>query len=150
MPVYNPPISPDVYAAIWKHQQPGETSVDEILRRVLKVPGSKPPAPPPPSKIGFYDRRNNVTFPEGLEIFRIYKGKSYRAQAIGGVWVREDTGDQYASLNQLSNSLGASENAWDAWFFRDEAGVEKKIDALRPTAEEQAIEADKVLSAAGL
>jgi hypothetical protein len=34
-------------------------------------------------------------------------------------------------LNQLSESLGTSENAWDMWFYADETGERKPISTLR-------------------
>jgi len=126
-------VSADLYAAIWKRQEAGESSEEEILRRVLDVPNRKPPADPKPARgaMGFYDRRNGVTFPMGFEIFRTYLGQEYRARAIGGLWCRKDDGEVYPSLNQLSESLGASENAWDMWFYADETGERKPISTLR-------------------
>ena len=132
-------VSADLYAAIWKRQQPGEGTEEEILRRVLDVPNRQPSiiakltttAKPATSGMGFYDRRNGVTFPTGFEVFRTYLGQEYRAHAIGGLWCRKDNGEAYGSLNQLSESLGASENAWDMWFYVDETGEKKPISTLR-------------------
>jgi hypothetical protein len=126
-------VSADLYAAIWKQQKPGEASEEEILRRLLGVPDRQSPAvtKPSTSAIGFYDRRNGVTFPAGFEIFRTYFGQEYRAHAIGGLWCRKDNGEAYPSLNQLSESLGTSENAWDMWFYANETGERKPISTLR-------------------
>ena len=126
-------VSADLYAAIWKRQEPGEATEEEILRRLLDVPNRQPSAntKPATSAIGFYDRRNGVTFPASFEIFRTYLGQEYRAHAIGGLWCRVDNGEAYPSLNQLSESLGTSENAWDMWFYADETGERKPISTLR-------------------
>ena len=126
-------VSADLYAAIWKQQKPGEASEEEILRRLLGVPTRQSPADAKPKigAIGFYDRRNGVTFPDRFEIFRTYLGQEYRAHAIGGLWCRKDNGEVYGSLNQLSESLGTSENAWDMWFYADETGERKPISTLR-------------------
>ena len=126
-------VSADLYAAIWKRQEPGEASEEEILRRLLGVPTRQSPADAKPKigAIGFYDRRNGVTFPDRFEIFRTYLGQEYRAHAIGGLWCRKDNGEVYGSLNQLSESLGTSENAWDMWYYTDETGERKPISTLR-------------------
>jgi hypothetical protein len=128
-------VSADVYAAIWKRQEPGETSEEEILRREFGVQSSqaapKPPPMPASSVIGVYDRRNNVKFPAGFEVFRVYKGTEYRAHARAGMWYREDTGEAFQTLNQLSNSIGASEDAWQGWLHRDENGHVSKVHSLR-------------------
>ena len=132
-------VSADLYAAIWKRQEPGEATEEEILRRLLDVPNRQPSAETKPTTnpitsnnaIGFYDRRNGVTFPAGFEIFRTYLGQEYRAHAIGGLWYRKDNGEGYSSVNQLSESLGTSENAWDMWFYADETGERKPISTLR-------------------
>jgi hypothetical protein len=134
-------VSADVYAAIWKAQEPGEGNEEEILRRVFKVPTPERKSPngadhQAPSKksgtaVGFHDRRYGVAFPTGFEIFRIYLGQEYRAHAIGNLWCREDNGEAYPSLNQLSNSLGASENAWDSWRYVDQTGESQPISKLR-------------------
>jgi hypothetical protein len=130
-------VSADLYAAIWKRQEPGEISEEEILRRVLGCTPSKLQsggAQMPDATIGIFDRRNNVKFPAGFEVFRIYKGKQYRAHARGGLWYREDTGEAFPSLNQLSDSIGASEDAWQGWLYRDDTGHVSKVHSLRRTA----------------
>jgi hypothetical protein len=131
-------VSADLYAAIWKQQLPGEASEEVILRRILKVQGGEEPLPmpsAPPSVLhaaGLYDRRNDVWFPVGFEIFRTYRGQEYRAQVVGGLWHRWDVREVYPSVNKLSDSIGASENAWDGWLYRDETtGTVKPISALR-------------------
>lgn len=127
-------VSADLYAAIWKRQEPGEASEEQILRRVLDVPasdGHPQAAAVAEAEIGVYDRRNNVKFPAGFEVFRVYKGKEYRARAHRGMWYREDTGETFATLNQLSNSIGASEDAWQGWMHRDENGHVSKVHSLR-------------------
>jgi hypothetical protein len=133
-------VSADLYAAIWKQQMPGEVSEEEILRRVLNVALGKPSGPPRQAAlaargsgatVGFYDRRYGVTFPAEFEIFRVYLGQEYRAHAIGGLWCRNDDGEAYPSLNQLSNSLGANENAWDNWYYLDDVGESQPISKLR-------------------
>jgi hypothetical protein len=70
----------------------------------------------------FFYRRNGVTIPSGFEIFRTYLGTEYRAHSIGGLWCRQDSGDAYSSLNQLSASLGTTENVWEIWLYVDETG----------------------------
>jgi len=130
-------VSADVYAAIWKRQQPGEASEEAILRREFGIgtlpvpPRVTPPLHGGETEVGVYDRRNGVKFRHGFEVFRVYKGKEYRARAQGGFWYRDDTGERFPTLNQLSNSIGASEDAWQGWLFRDETGHVSKVYGLR-------------------
>jgi hypothetical protein len=44
-----------------------------------------------------------------------------------------NTGDLYASLNRLSKAIGAHEDAWHGWQYRDEDGNVKPIDDMRDT-----------------
>jgi len=127
-------VSTDVYAAIWAARKTGEDSEDEILRRKLGLAASSKapqPAPSAPPKIGYSEPRFGVTVPEGFEIFRTYKGTEYRATATDGKWLLKNTGDTYATLNQLSAAIGGIENAWHRWYFRDENGRRELVDKLR-------------------
>jgi hypothetical protein len=86
---------------------------------------------PSPTGIGYYDRRFGISFTEGFEIFRHYKGTDYSAKATSGAWLLINTGDLYASLNRLSKAIGAQEDAWHGWQYRDEDGNVKPIDDMR-------------------
>jgi hypothetical protein len=131
-------ISTDVFAAIWARRSDAEHSEDEILSRLLGV--KKTNAQPSSARdlqtqIGFHDPRYGVKIPHGFEIYRTYKGKEYRAQAIQGFWFWNGTG--YPSLNELSSAIGIShENAWASWFY-NEKGRRYPISKLR--------EADKII-----
>ena len=50
-----------------------------------------------------------------------------------GVWVREDTGDWFSTLNQLNESIiSGNENVWNEnWKYRTPEGPYRSIDALR-------------------
>jgi hypothetical protein len=121
-------VSHDVFAAIWKLQQPGETSEDMILARHLNVATAKVPSA---EAIGFRDTRYGMQVPEGFEIFRTYLGTDYRAKATAGRWLLMSTGETYPSLNELSRAIGAAnENAWVNWFWFDQ-GKRTAIDTLR-------------------
>ena len=82
---------------------------------------------------GVHDARNDVHFPEGFEIFRNYKRREYKATARAGVWVREDTGKRYPTLNRLNESISSgSENVWNgSWKYRTPDGSFRSIDSLR-------------------
>lgn len=117
-------VSTEVFAAIWKAQQPGETSETTILARLLgvKVDSEAVLAPEPKRDIqvtvGFRDPRFGVELEPGFQIYRTYLGKEYRAQAIQGFWVLNTDQRGYPSLNELSRAIGAkTENAWSKWFF---------------------------------
>ncbi|WP_298936872.1 hypothetical protein [uncultured Ruegeria sp.] len=130
------PVSTDVFAAIWAQRQDGEESEDRILRRILgcAIPqADAAPSPGPQESGGYHDRRNDVHFPQGFEIFRTYKRKDYRAVAQDGRWLRLDTEEFYQTLNQLNASIAAgSENVWNGnWKFKDADGTIRSIDALR-------------------
>jgi len=128
-------ISTDVFAAIWANRQGGEDSEDAILRRVLKCPypskssstaGSAPQG-------GVNDSRNGVQFPEGFEAIRAYKGVEYKATATNGIWLRQDTGDRFSTLNQLNGTIAdGNENIWNGnWKYRSDSGKLISINTLR-------------------
>jgi hypothetical protein len=76
-----------------------------------------------------------VKIPEGVELFRIYKGEEYRAEAKGGRFLLKNDGQLYASLNKLSRAVGpTSENAWINWFFVDSEGQRRPVADLRDPA----------------
>jgi len=135
-------ISTDVFARIWSLRAEDENSEDEILRRVLLKPpdsgtSSSPIAPSGPTNqcAGIYDRRFNVTFPEGFRIERTYLGRDYYAVVQNGSWVIEGVGSGYTRLNELSSAIGTkTENAWANWFFRDQTGLRKSVSDLRDPA----------------
>jgi hypothetical protein len=133
-------VSVDTFAAIWADRRAGENSEDEILRRKFNLeaaPTEARDAPSPadrrhaPTGPGYHDRRFGVQFAEGFEIFRQYKGTDYSAKATSGAWLLMNTGDLYASLNGLSKAIGAHEDAWHGWRYRDEDGKARPIAELR-------------------
>jgi hypothetical protein len=119
-------ISVETFAAIWKAQEPGETSEDAILRRVLKVPEVAPrnmerDTMESDFKVveGYVDPRYNVVIEPGFEIYRVYHGKKYVARALQGLWMLDGVGD-FKTLSAMSTALGiANENAWANWFWDD-------------------------------
>lgn len=126
------PVSMDLFAAIWRAQQPGEASEEEILRRILGVSSTAAVSPSPPTKIGFSDPRFGIGLPEGFEIFRVYKGAEYRARAVDGKWLLTNTGEMHPSLNKLSRAVsGNVENAWNNWYYLDKNGKRQLVTSLR-------------------
>jgi hypothetical protein len=138
-------VSTQVFARIWALRRPGEQSEDAVLRRVLgchdeepevkygaaEAPGLEPSSP----KDGVFDRRHNIHFAEGFEVFRVYLGRDFRARANNGSWIRSD-GTRYRSLNELSRSIGArTENAWLNWFFASPTGSRLPVATLREGSE---------------
>ena len=134
-------VSTDVFARIWALREAGEESEDAILRRLLQ---SQPrhellPQPPTPAatvdepaSTGFRDRRHDVNFPEGFEIYRYYKGARYQAVASGERWLLENNGQPYESLAKLSRAVGSwPENSWANWLYRDRDGRERPISEMR-------------------
>jgi hypothetical protein len=127
-------VSTGVFAAIWANRKDGEETEDAILGRLLdcgdraRVNGAGSNGDG-----GVYDSRNEVHFPEGFEVFRNYKRKEYKAIAHSGVWVREDTGERYPTLNQLNESIvSGNENVWNGnWKYRTPEGSYRSIDTLR-------------------
>jgi hypothetical protein len=125
-------VSTDVFASLWGARAAGENTEDDILRRLLGLPLVPGKADAP--RVGFQDRRHNVTFPAGFEIFRTYLGHRYSARAEGGAWVLGD-GRTFASLNELSRGIGArTENAWMNWFYGDASGARCPVSQLRTSA----------------
>src|SRR5215813_13588279 len=141
VPVRTIHVSMDTFAAIWADRRTGENSEDAILRRKFNIepapteiqsiaPSSTAPRSSP-SGIGYDDRRFGVHFNEGFEILRYYKGTNYSAKATCGAWLLMNTGDLYPSLNGLSKAIGAHEDAWHGWRYRDEEGKVHPIAELR-------------------
>ena len=127
-------VSTDVFAAIWAARMEGEDTEEAILRRLLGVKAVSKAQRDIVVTTGFVDPRFNVVIPPGFEIFRTYLGKDYSARAIGGLWILSETGVGYATLNELSNAIGASkENAWAAWFWMD-GKVRRAVSDLRDPA----------------
>ena len=130
-------ITTPVFAAIWSNRKDGEDSEDAILARLLGCAKKKENAtvdtPIHISGAGVVDRRNGVTFPEGFQIFRFYKGREYVAEAHGGSWRRSDDGSQFSTLNQLNHSIAlGAENVWNGnWKYRTDDGSIKSIATLR-------------------
>lgn len=130
-------ISTDVFAEIWKRHSPGESNEDDILRKVLDLPsnsGVNIPAHQPLAAPtgGYVDDRYGVQLPEGFEIFRIYKGREFRAQATQGTWRLLNDNTKHQSLNKLSWAVvQGHENAWHNWKYKDEQGRENFLHALR-------------------
>ena len=125
-------ISTDTFAALWAKRHPGEETEDAILQRVLGVKRSPhPPQSPTAGGGGIRDERNGVEFPEGFEIFRIYKGRECRARATNGRWLLND-GSSYPSLHKLSSAIvTGNENSWNNWKYTRQDGSEALIAALR-------------------
>jgi hypothetical protein len=137
-PMRNIQVSTDTFAAIWADRRAGENSEDAIIRRKFNVEAAPPDVQSAPASahrpspsVGFYDRRYALTFPEGFEIFRHFKGTDYSAKATSGAWLLMSTGDLYPSLNGLSKAIGAHEDAWHGWRYRDEDGKVHPIAQLR-------------------
>ena len=63
-------------------RETGETE-NQVLRRLLES------APPRPDKAGngFTDATYAIHFPEGFNIFRIYKGHPFSARVVRGRWM---------------------------------------------------------------
>lgn len=137
-------VSTDVFAAIWSNHEIGENSEDAILRRLLGCDEESTADEPQedftsnldeaigPNNQGFTDSRNGLYFPEGFQVYRYYKGEIFEAMASQGYWVRLDTDQKFASLNQLNRTIAAGEeNVWRNWKYEDDRGFERTIDSLR-------------------
>lgn len=120
-----------MFQAIWTARKNEEQSEDQILRRLLKLPGApKQPERDLTTTVGFHDPRYGVKLDPNFQIFRSYKGKEYRAVAIQGFWIMGDKG--YPTLNELNAAIGVGpENAWKAWRFTDGKGRTRPLSDLR-------------------
>ena len=121
----------------YKTDRPNQTVLDAVTyvfdgwqKRSAMEHQPSDPAPAPSG--GFYDRRFNVHFQEGFEVFRNYLGTDYRARATGGCWVLLNDGSRHRNLNKLSRAIGAKrENAWVNWFFLEPNGKRRTVSDLR-------------------
>lgn len=128
-------VSTEVFAKIWASRQPGEESEDAILRRILGCAPARDQASQlkePNLHDGFYAAKVGVHFVEGFEIFRTYKGKSYKARATGGHWLLLNDNSTHTSLHKLSWAVvQRQENSWLTWRYRRQTGGDAAIDELR-------------------
>ncbi len=130
-------VSTEVFAAIWKERREGEETEDEILWHILKLPPrSQKEADAPTIQhsggLGYENAKFGVRLPEGFEIFRIHKGKEYRARASGGKWLLLGTGTTYPSLHKLSWAVvKGHENTWYNWKYKAADGSDTLINSLR-------------------
>jgi len=127
-------VSTDVFAAIWGKRKDGENTEDAMLRRLLGCDHMEERSGlSGESKEGVHDSLNDVHFPENFEIFRIHENSKYTATARGGFWVREDTGQQFPTLNRLNTSITSKrENVWGGnWRYHTSKGEIRPIDNLR-------------------
>jgi hypothetical protein len=132
-------VSTDVFAALWQARREGEETEDAILRRILGMPEQASATPADGGRMGgFYDERTGVHFPEGMRIYRTYKGHRREAIASRDRWFVPATGQSFHSLHKLSQSIIASnENAWTAWKYRDLVTAEEHfIEHLRKAKEQ--------------
>jgi len=144
-------VSTDVFAKIWAMREEGEETEDQILRRILGIQAEPPrPVSKAARRSGFRDIRHGVHFPEGFEIFRVYKGAEYRARAHDGMWVLLNDGGFYETLNSLSQAvIDGNENAWMNWYFMGGDGERRRIAKLRDEAKVARRTADKIVPRAG-
>jgi len=131
-------VSHEVVFKIRALRRNNEESEDWILARLLGTDAGAPAKPGTPAG-GFYDATYGLLFPEGMEIFRVYKGRRYSARVTGERWVLDAPGDAngraYASLNQLSQGvIDGNENAWMFWFCQGPDGAPQRIAELRDPA----------------
>ena len=84
---------------IWSVRQSGEESEDQILRRILADFVSDPRANLKNEQtVGIMDRRNEVHFSEGFEVFRNMAGKEVCAVVQGGEWWIKGTQTRAATV----------------------------------------------------
>jgi len=144
-------ISTDVYAAIWADRQQGEETEDEMLARKYGVQRKAPERDFAVSVDGFSDAKYGFVTPPGFTIYRDFKKRRFTAVAAQGFWISSHDQKGYASLNELSVSIGAGkENAWGAWFYDDpETGKRRPVSDLRDPSTIKK-KAKPTLTAAGL
>lgn len=136
-------VSTSVFAAIWSARAEGEDTEDAILSRLLKAAGENVELKKSLNsdflgekeilvKEGVSDARFGFSVPEGFEIFRVFKGRQYKAHAQNYSWILESDGKAYSNLSELSQAIGAAaENAWGGWSCRSKGGKIVKVGSLR-------------------
>jgi len=127
-------VSEGTYAAIWAAWREGDEGEEGVLRRVLGMATKSAVRAATTGKgRSHIDARYGVEFPEGFEIFRIFKGKERSAVVQDGNWMA-DNNRLATSLNQLSRHIGApTENAWLGWNYKDGEKVRPVADLRDPS-----------------
>jgi hypothetical protein len=129
MAVHTIHLSTDVFAAVWADRKPGEDSEEAIIARKFGVKLGRPEGKG--ERVGWADPRHGVQLMAGEEVFRVYKGREYRARAEDGFLILPN-GMKCNSLNQLSRTIGArTENAWQNWYAVGKDGKRELIAGRR-------------------
>ncbi|WP_341895936.1 hypothetical protein [Ferrovibrio terrae] len=123
-------LSDERFAQIMRHRKGDESLAELILRLLDEATKSTTAAFQEPAQCeGVRTRFHH--FSEGFEIFRVANGVRYSAKACGGKWLTP-SGNQYASLNELSRSVTSTpENAWMSWNYVDANGKTRRINEIR-------------------
>lgn len=126
-------VSVDVFDAIWNDRLPGENTINDVLRRKLAIDNKIRLAAVATGeeKIGYYDRRFGVKFPEEFLIFKRHRGILFQAKATNNSWLLLNDGSTCKNLNRLNAAIGLGGNAWQQWSFIGEDGNVHRIKRLR-------------------
>lgn len=113
-------LSDSTYAALWAKWEEGDDGEEGVIRKLLGLKDKPVAAAPAEGQgKGLTDARFGVFFPEGFEIFRVFKGREVKAVVRDGIWFNITTNRVATSLNQLSAHIGApTENAWRGWYYK--------------------------------
>ncbi|MBW9116621.1 DUF4357 domain-containing protein [Rhizobium cauense] len=105
-------ISFDTYKHLTLLRAREEVTYDDVIRGLLKLPTTLPEVQRAPEKKAWSFK--SITLPHGTELRANYKGKTYEAGVVDGVWMQN--GQPQTSPSAAANAItGNSVNGWTFW-----------------------------------
>lgn len=105
----------DVYKALTMMRDDESVTYNEVIRKLLQLEtgiNSKTPQAVADFPECSY---KGVFFPEGTLFRVIYKGRTYRAEIKGGVWLGDDGKPRRSPSDAAHGVTGTNVNGWRFW-----------------------------------
>ena len=139
------PIDFEVFQSLTANLQNEQEDYNEVIRRLLKLPGSQSSflpgesdLPSLPAPMNALSRQSggvwlsNVFLPNGTLFRATYKGKTYRAWINNSQWIDEFGKVRTSPSDAASAISGTNVNGWRFWFVRRPQDEDwQRMDALK-------------------
>lgn len=122
-------ISFDAYKQLTLLRASEDVTYDDVIRKLLKLPAASPATVSTPEKKAWSYKA--VTLPHGTELRTTYKGTSYVAKIVDGVWMQD--GQPQTSPSAAATAItGNGVNGWTFWEAKlPDQSRWRVLDALR-------------------
>ncbi len=128
----------DVFKALTAMRESENTTYNDVLRSVLKLPETRSASSPESHLIGRSFIADGVEFPHGTEFRMQHKGRWFTAKVSDGCFVQNSKG--FSSVSKPACEItGTSVNGWKFWECRFPGHADwQSIDTLRHRASNNA------------